>query len=167
MKLRSLLFALALSVAFAAVPQLALAAEMTYNVPVAGREIFATPTLGVFVGIASGVDLPGHWSAVVEHDPLSPNAEITGGRFALATRLGGEPATVTGTFSGGTVTQTGGLTGCQKQTYAVEGTLENVGPGGGSGTGTFSAVLTHLRTSLFGRCVTYGARVVGTVTLTF
>jgi hypothetical protein len=75
--------------------------------------------------------------------------------------------TISGTFSGGTVTQTAGFTGCENQSYAVDGTLANVGPGGGSGTGTFIAVLTHLRTTLFGRCVTYGARVTGMVTLTF
>jgi hypothetical protein len=151
------------ALALAAIPQLALAAT-TYTDAIVGREFFATPTVGGFAGTATG-DLPGSWLAIVEHAPLTTTATITGGDFALATRVPGQPRTVTGTFSGGTVTQTGGLTGCQNQTYQVDGTLDNVGPDGG--TGTFQAVLTHLRTTLFGRCITYGARVAGTVSLTF
>jgi len=154
-----------LALAVAAIPQIALAAT-TYTDAIVGREFFATPTVGGFAGTATG-DLPGSWLAIVEHTPLTTTARITGGDFALATRIAGQPTTVTGTFSGGTVTQTGGFTGCQNQTYKVDGTLENVGPGGGTGTGTFQAVLTHLRKTFFGRCITYGARVVGTVTLTF
>jgi hypothetical protein len=45
--------------------------------------------------------------------------------------------------------------------------LANVGPGGGTAQGKFSAVLTHLRTIVFGRCITYAARVLGRVTLIF
>ena len=165
MNARRLTFSSLLALALLAIPQVALAAT-TYTDTLVGREFFATSTVGGFAGTATG-DLPGSWFAVVEHTPLSPGATITGGQFGLSTTIGGRPATVTGTFSGGTVTQTGGLTGCQNQTYAVDGTLENVGPGGGTGTGTFTATLTHLRTFFFGRCVTYGARVAGTVTLTF
>jgi len=33
------------------------------------------------------------------------------------------------------------------------------------GTGTFSVVLTHLRTQLRSNCVTYGATVAGTLTI--
>lgn len=165
MTARRLIFSPLLALVFFAIPQLALAAT-TYTDTIVGREFFATSTVGGFAGTAAG-DLPGSWFTVVEHTPLAPGATITGGQFGLSTTIDGRAATVTGTFSGGTVTQTGGLTGCQNQTYAVEGTLENVGSGGGTGTGTFSATLTHLRTFFFGRCITYGARVVGTVTLTF
>jgi hypothetical protein len=163
---RRIATSLFVAVALAAIPQVALAAT-TYNDTIVGREFFATTTVGGFAGTATG-DLPGSWLAIVEHTPLSTTATITGGDFALATEFSGQPATIIGTFSGGTVTQTGGLTGCQNQTYAVHGTLENVGPNGdGTGTGTFDAVLTHLRTTFLGRCVTYGARVTGTVSLTF
>jgi hypothetical protein len=165
MSARRVVLSSTLALALAAIPQLALAAT-TYTDTIVGREFFATSTIGGFAGTAAG-DLPGSWFAVVEHTPLSTDATITGGEFALSTTIAGQAGTVTGTFSGGTVTQTGGVTGCQNQTYAVEGTLENVGPGGGTGTGTFSATLTHLRTVFFGRCITYGARVAGTVTLTF
>ena len=165
MSVRRVVLSSVIALALAAIPQLALAAT-TYTDAIVGREFFATSTVGGFAGAASG-DLPGSWYAVVEHTPLSPGATITGGQFGLSTTIGGQPATVTGTFSGGTVAQTSGFTGCQNQTYAVEGTLENVGPGGGTGTGTFSATLTHLRTFFFGRCITYGARVAGTVSLTF
>ncbi len=154
-----------LSLVLAALPQLAFAAT-TYTDSVVGREFFATPTVGAFAGTATG-QLPGSWYAVVEHTLLSGGATITGGQFGLTTTIGGQPATVTGTFFGGTVTQTGGSTGCANQTYAVDGKLENVGVNGGNGTGTFNAVLTHFRTSLFGSCITYAARVVGSVTLTF
>ena len=165
MRARRSALALLLGLAVAAIPQLALAAT-TYTDAIVGREFFATQTVGGFAGTAAG-DLPGSWVAIVEHTPLSTTATITGGDFVLSTTMGGEPTTITGTFSGGTVTQTGGLTGCQNQTYSVDGVLEDVGPGGGTGSGTFNAVLTHLRTTFFGRCITYGARVTGTVTLTF
>jgi hypothetical protein len=154
-----------LAITLTALPKLALAAT-TYTDSVVGREFFATSTVGGFAGNASG-DLPGTWLAIVEHTPLAPDAIITEGQFALSTRFDGQPATITGSFSGGTVTQTGGFSGCTDQTYAVEGSLEDVGVGGGTGSGTFSAVLTHQRTTFFGRCVTYGAKVAGKVTLTF
>jgi hypothetical protein len=165
MNIRRITLSWLLALALAAIPHLALAGT-TYSDAIVGREFFATTTVGGFAGTATG-DLPGSWLAIVEHTPLSTTATITGGDFALATEFGGQPATITGTFSGGTVTQTGGFAGCQDQTYVVHGTLQNVGVEGGTGSGTFDAVLTHLRTSFFGRCVTYGARVTGTVSLTF
>ena len=155
-----------LALGLTAIPEVALAAT-TYSDTIAGREFFATTTVGGFAGTAAG-DLPGSWLAIVEHTPLSTTATITGGNFTLATTIAEEPATVSGTFSGGTVTQTGGFTDCQNQTYDVHGVLANVGVGaGGTGSGTFDATLTHLRTSFFGRCFTYGARVVGMVSLMF
>jgi hypothetical protein len=159
--MRKTLATLVLAVGLSTIPQLAFAA--TYADLVTGREIFATSTVGVFAGIASG-SLPGTWTALVVHTPLSsPPSLITGGSFGLATTIG----TVTGTFSGGAVTQTGGFAGCVNQTYTVAGTLTQVGIGGGSGDGTFTATLTHFNTNFFGRCITYKATVSGGVTLNF
>jgi hypothetical protein len=46
--------------------------------------------------------------------------------------------------------------------------LGNVGRWpGGTGSGTFSATLTHFRHRVFGICITYAASVNGTLTLSF
>jgi len=129
-----------------------------------GTETWATSTQGWFSGIATG-DLPGSWSADIVHDPLAScssyclAAKITGGSFSLMTTLNGDGTTVNGSFSDGTVYQTSGFSGCGNQTFDVRGTLVNVGPDGGGGTGTFWATLTHLRTQFFFGCLTYGATV--------
>lgn len=160
--------ALLAATAVAALPLVA-AASATYMDTVAGPEIFATSTQGKFVGQASGA-LPGFWYANVVHTALSGgSATITGGTFSLATALSSQPAVVTGAFSGGSVRQTGGFTGCANQTYAVSGNLIQVGPAGGAhnSSGIFLATLTHYRTQFFGTCVTYAASVAGTVSLTF
>lgn len=169
MFVRKVVVALAFALILSSVPQIALAADsVTYTDDVTGRELFATSTLGVFAGTATG-SLPGSWSAYIWHTPLDPSAVITGGSFSLATTIAGSAARVRGTFVlGGTVTQTGGFTGCADQTYLVQGTLAQVGVGGGAGTGTFSATLTHHRSLLWGRyCVTYKATVLGQVVLIF
>jgi hypothetical protein len=57
---------------------------------------------------------------------------------------------------------------CSNQTFDVEGIPSNLGRWcAGSGSGTFSATLTHYRHRLFGSCVTYGASVTGSISLTF
>jgi hypothetical protein len=74
-----------------------------------------------------------------------------------------EPAyVVSGQFSGGTITTIYSSTSCTNQVYAVEGDLKNVSV---TGTGHFSAKLTHHRRSVLGRCWLYAATVSGTVTL--
>jgi hypothetical protein len=171
MKPRNTLLISAVIAALAAVvtPLTALAAATTYTDTVAGPEVFATSTEGVFTGAASGT-LPGVWTATVMHSPLSTHATITGGSFDLATTLNNRPVLVVGTFAnGGSVDQTGGFSGCVNQTYWVQGVLGKVGLYGqtDSGTGTFQAVLTHYRALIFGSCVTFGASIAGTVTLTF
>ncbi len=118
-------------------------ASTIYKDSVQGVEIYATSTEGVFSGTASG-DLPGPW-------------------YADATYLG----LVEGTFTGGTVTRTNPGSNCTNQVYDVEATLGNVGVGGGSGNGSFSGTLTHLRREIFGHCVTYSATITGALALTF
>jgi hypothetical protein len=146
------------------------AVAATSSDTIKGFEYFATSTDGKFAGTASGA-LPGEWNADVQHTPLclscTPTATITGGSFALATAINDIPTLITGTFSGGTVQVTNTGPNCTNQTFTVDGNLSNVGPWfGGSGSGTFDVTLTHFRHTIFGRCVTYGASVTGTLSLT-
>ena len=160
-----LVAALALLVA----PAAATAAQ-TYNDTISGYEYAFTSTDGKFAGTASGA-LPGSWNADVRHTPLclscTPTATITGGSFSLATMHNGVPAFVSGAFVGGTVRVTNVGSNCSNQTFAINGILGNVGWWSrGSGRGTFRVTLTHYRHSVFGRCLTYGASVRGTLSLT-
>jgi hypothetical protein len=148
------------------VPGVAGAAH-TYSDTVTGNEYFFTSTDGRFAGTASGA-LPGPWNADIRHSQLclscTPTATITGGSFQLATGT----TLVTGDFTGGSVNVTNPGANCTNQTFAVDGSLGNVGRWfAGSGSGTFSATLTHLRRTILGSCITYGAKVAGTLSLTF
>jgi hypothetical protein len=142
------------------------AAAATYTDSISGYEYAATSTQGSFAGTASG-SLPGAWSATVDHTPLGTVAKITGGDVYLATYLNGGSTSVTGDFTGGTVRQLSGFTGCASQQYAVNGSLGDVGFGSvGTGTGSFAGTLTHYRTKIFGHCVIYSATITGSLTLT-
>jgi hypothetical protein len=170
MRLRRTLLVFALALVALCTSATAAAAQ-TYNDTITGREYFATSTDGKFAGRASG-SLPGYWNADVQHTALclscTPTATITGGSFVVATILDGSYALVTGDFTGGTVQATDVGAGCTNQTFDVNGVLGNVGPWySGSGSGTFSATLTHYRRLVFGSCITYGASVAGTISLTF
>jgi hypothetical protein len=135
----------------------AAASSVTYRV--SGVETYATPTLGVFSGSAWANDDVGTWKAAVSHTAfnISGDATITGGSFSL----NGLRRDVTGSFSGGSVSLTAADAGCGREWYAVVGTLALIG----HGSGAFVATLTHYSTSVFGYCLTYGATVNGTVTL--
>jgi hypothetical protein len=144
----------------------ALAAQ-THKDTINGHEYYFTSTDGRFAGTASGA-LPGGWNADVRHTALcrscTPTATITGGSFQLATGS----KLVTGAFTGGTIQVTNPGSNCTDQTFDVEGILGHVGPWySGSGTGSFSATLTHHRHRVLGVCVTYAASVAGTLSLTF
>ena len=146
------------------------AAAQTYSDTISGYEYAFTSTDGRFAGTASGA-LPGAWNADVQHTPLclscTTTATITGGSFSLATTHNEFPALVSGAFVGGTVQVTNAGSNCSNQTFAINGILGNVGWwSSGSGSGTFTATLTHYRHSVFGSCVTYGASVRGTLSLT-
>ena len=162
---RAVVFALALGITLWAAATAT--AAQTYNDRISGHEYAFTPTEGRFAGTASGA-LPGFWDADVRHTPLclscTPTATINGGSFSLATGSG----LVSGTFTGGTVQVTNVGSNCTNQTFAVNGVLRGVGWwSGGSGTGIFSATLTHFRHRIFGSCVSYAASVNGTLLLTF
>jgi hypothetical protein len=137
-------------------PSTALAAPGTTD-RVMGIEYSATATTGKFSGIAAG-PLPGTWDATVIHDKLKPGTvPITGGSITVYTR---EP--ITGTFVNGTISPINTPTTCVNERFNVTGTLAFEG----DSTGTFTVVLTHLRTKLQSGCVTYGATVAGTLTVT-
>jgi hypothetical protein len=157
-------------VAAAVVPSRAIAST-TYGDTLTGYEYWATSTDGRFAGTASG-SLPGTWNADVQHTALcvtcSPTATITGGSFSLSTVIHYVPTLVTGGFTGGTVQVTNPGAGCTNQTFAVNGVLGNVTTWwGGSGSGTFAVTLTHYRRYVLGSCVTYGASLAGTLSVSF
>jgi hypothetical protein len=159
-------FPILAAVALALTPATAIAATApAYSGPISGFEYTAAATQGSFAGAALGA-LPGAWSATVDHTPLGTSATITGGEFSLATYRDGTLTTVTGRFTGGTVQQLSGFTGCVNQRNAVNGLLGDTGfRSPGSGTGTFAATLTHYRTKIFGYCVTYSASISGSLSL--
>ena len=145
------------------------AAAQTYSDTISGYEYAFTSTDGKFAGTASGA-LPGTWKTDVQHTPLclscTPTARITGGSFSLATVHNGLPALVSGAFVGGTVQVTNVGANCSNQTFAVNGILGHVGWwSSGSGSGVFRATLTHYRHSILGKCITYGASVRGTLSV--
>ncbi len=144
-------------------------ASTSYTDTLSGFEYAFTSSEGRFAGSATG-GLPGFWNVDVFHTPLTTSATITSGTFKLWTSMGGASKLVVGSFAnGGTITQTSGFTGCVNQDYALNGTLVSVGLDGGalSGSGSYSAVLTHYRAMIFGSCRTYFASIKGNVGLTF
>lgn len=142
--------------------QVAVAAAATsVAYEVRGAEVYATSTRGVFTGAAWAADDYAGWYAVVDHTAFDAarSATITGGTFALS----GYQREVSGTFNpGGTVLLRQADSGCGREVFDVDGTLTLAG----GGSGVFDATLVHYRRSLFGRCMTYGATVSGTVSLT-
>ncbi len=71
-------------------------------------------------------------------------------------------------FHGGTISTLQPGTSCTNQRYLVTGALQDVLTSTTSGgAGSFSVTLTHYRYSLFGHCVIYKARVVGTVSFSY
>lgn len=152
-----------------AIPTAASAAPASTSFNMRGFEYAFTQTVGFFAG--SGTGNAGDravWNTSVEHDPLGSNPTyVNGGSFQMTTRsAGGRLDFVTGTFvnHGGTITTIDPGTGCTNQRFMVTGKLADVATSTtAGGTGSFSVVLTHFRTPLFGRCVIYFASVAGTV----
>jgi hypothetical protein len=160
------------AVAALAVPAAASARPASTAFAVTGNEYAFTQTVGSFAGRATGnAGDTGLWKARVEHDPLgSQPTYINGGTFEMTTVRGFSADFVTGDFvhHGGQITVLDPGAGCTNQRFLVAGGLENVGTSTTSGgTGAFSAVLTHYRFSLFGRCIIYNARVVGGVSFVY
>ena len=124
---------------------------------IGGVEYAATSTQGRFGGAADG-QVRGAWQATVVHDPLGSGkaVPITDGSFTLRSTQ----REVRGRFVSGTVTPRPGAATCGNERFDVRGTLALPG-----GRGSFTAVLTHLRVPSRSGCRTYGAVVVGALTL--
>jgi hypothetical protein len=158
-RFRRLAIAAGLSLAVVSVPAISLATTPTnVTYAISGFEYGATPTVGSFAGFAVAADDYGPWQATIVHTSLSSGtATITAaGSFALY----GKVRHLAGTFANGSITQTGGFTGCGQQTYSVIGHLILAA---GAGAADFGAVLTHYRIWLWGQCITYAATVKGSV----
>ena len=150
----------ALAVAVGAGPAAAVSASYTAT----GFEIAATSTEGTFVGTAQGSDGDAAtWQAVVRHTPVSQTAPatITGGSLTLLAYDQHGLETVTGTFTGGTVTFISAAPGCSTENFAIDATLATT-----KGPATLSGTLTHYRFPFFGRCTTYMATVSATLRFT-
>jgi len=163
----------AFSAAAIAIVPAASAAPGSTNFGVSLGEYAFTSTVGCFAGHGSG---NAGDSAVVdtciEHDSLgSQPTYITGGWFAMTTRSpSGAIDYVSGSYvyHGGTITTINPGPNCTNQQYGISGALDHVATSSTSGgTGTFAGTLTHYRAWIFGRCVTYWARVQAGVTFVY
>jgi hypothetical protein len=161
------------AVAALAIPTAASAAPASTSFTITGFEYAFTQTVGFFAGSGTGnAGDRAAWNTSVEHDPLGSDPTfVNGGSFQMATQ---SPTArldfVTGTFVNheGTITTKDPGDGCTNQRFLVTGTLADVATSTtAGGTGAFSVTLTHFRTSLFGRCVTYFASVAGKVSFEY
>jgi hypothetical protein len=158
-RFRRTFLALSLGLTLVTVPTNALATtDVTYAI--SGVEYAATTTVGSFAGVALAADDYGTWQATIVHGalPTSPlgTTGVSGGSFALNGNLRDLAGAVN---SGGVITLLT-TSPCGKQTYSVVGSLTLYGGAGWAG---FSALLTHYRIWLWGRCITYAATVKGYV----
>jgi hypothetical protein len=164
---------IAAAIAALALPVSASAAPASTTFSIVGYEYAFTSTVGNFAGTAVGnAGDTALWNTSVQHDQLgSTPTYVNGGVFQMVTRSpSGSVDTVDGQFAyhGGTITNINPGANCTNQQYLVTGTLENVSTTDTSGgTGSFQAVLTHYRYSLFGRCIIYKARVAGSVSFVY
>ena len=162
-----------LAVAALALPAGAAAAPASTTFAISGNEYAFTSTVGSFAGTGRGnLGDRAVWNTSVQHDPLgSVPTYVDGGSFQMATvSPTGHVDSVAGTFvnHGGSITTLSTGPNCTNQRFQVTGALRGVATTTSSGgSGTFSVVLTHYRISLFGQCVIYNARVVGTVGFTY
>lgn len=164
---------LAASVAALLLPVSASAAPASTTFSIVGHEYAFTSTDGNFAGKGTGnAGDAALWNTSVQHDKLgSTPTYVNGGGFQMVTRSpGGRSDTVVGSFAyhGGTITRIDPGANCTNQRYLVTGTLKNVSTSDTKGgSGTFRAVLTHYRISLFGHCLIYKARVAGSVSFAY
>ena len=140
---------------------------------ITGYEYAFTSTVGSFAGRGAGnAGETGFWNATVKHDKLgATSAFVNGGLFVITVKkaTGGLDA-VSGTFThhGGSVTTLKPGTNCTNQQYRVTAKLQDVlTTTSAGGSGTLSAILTHYRVRVLGRCLAYKARVAGSVILAY
>jgi hypothetical protein len=164
---------LATAAAALALPLSASAAPASTTFSIVGYEYAFTQTVGNFAGTGAGkAGDTALWNASVQHDQLgSTPTYVNGGVFQMVTRgPSGSVDAVDGQFAyhGGTISNINPGANCTNQQYSVTGTLENLSTTDTSGgSGTFNAVLTHYRYSLFGHCIIYKARVAGSVSFDY
>jgi hypothetical protein len=127
-------------------------ATVSSGYAVTGAEYSATSTEGKFAGFATGgAGDDALWRADVLHQALTTSCLsapagcliTAGGSLGLVTRRGD---TVTGAFTGGSITLVRQEPGCGKQVFHVVGQLTT-----SAGTAVFDVALTHYRV-LIGTC---------------
>lgn len=154
-------------------PASAPAAPGSTTFAIRGFEYAFTQTVGVFAGVGNGnAGDSAAWNTRVVHDPLgSKPTYINGGSFEMATRgPNGRLDFVRGSYvrHGGAITTLDRGANCTNQRFRVAGALEHVATSNTfGGTGAFSAVLTHHRARIFGRCIIYSATVAGGVAFVY
>ena len=164
---------LLLAIAALALPAGASAAPASTIFGISGNEYAFTSTVGSFAGSGQGnAGDRASWNTSVQHDPLgSVPTYVNGGSFQMRTlspTLHADSVAGTFVYHGGTITTLSTGPNCTNQRFLVTGALQDVATNTSSGgSGTFSAVLTHYRISLFGQCFIYNARVAGTVSFTY
>ena len=136
---------------------------------IAGYEIWFGRTVGRFVGGGywAGGELSAWYGSIEHSESVSPTGIITGGRATLY-RMDG--VWITGNFGGGVVQQTNEGAGCTDESHTVNGILYGVTRSdrdGPTGAAVFDATLIHHHAWIFGRCITYSASVVGTISVIF
>lgn len=134
-----------------------------------GVEVWATSTVGTFVGTATGSDGDlATWKSSIEHTVQTiPEGSITGGNALLVTS---DLTRIRGAFSGGKLRLVSDGSGsCGDLVHKVRGRLANVtrSDNGKVGSGLLVGRLVHYRVSILGRCVAYSASASGTITLSF
>ena len=144
-------------------------AHVSETYAIVGAEVWATPTVGTFVGEAVGSDGDlAVWRASIEHTvKTQPSGRITGGRAVVRTS---DLTRVVGVFTRGRlVLIDDGGAGCGDLTHRVRGRLSDVARSDTNavGTGRFRAILVHYRASILGHCFAYSATVRGAISLTF
>ena len=166
--MRALLAVLAAIVATLGTPSTASAA-VSSSYSFIGAEVWATHTVGTFVGEANGSrgDIAA-WKAAIEHTVKTiPFGDVTGGYAQLITT---DLTYVRGTFSGGRLWLVDdGPGSCGDLTHKVRGRLVNVrrSDTGAIGTGLLIGRLVHYRVSILGNCIPYSATARGTIYLYF
>ncbi|MGZ5422762.1 MAG: hypothetical protein ACXWDF_11380 [Aeromicrobium sp.] len=144
-------------------------AAVSHSYAINGIEVWATVTVGTFVGTATGSrGDKATWQAAIEHTPETiPSGRITGGYARLLTS---ELTFINGRFTGGRLRLLDdGEGACGDLTHKVRGKLGGVTRSDSSvvGTGLFVGRLVHYRVSVFGNCIPYAATASGTISLTF
>lgn len=159
----------AVVLAAALVPSGTALAEVSSSYRILGAEVWATNTVGMFVGAAQGSSGDAAtWGARIEHTvQTQPSGRITGGWATLYTS---ELHRIRGNFSRGTlrlIDDGGG--NCGDLRHSVKARLVGVtrSDSDAKGTGQLQAILIHYRVEILGNCIAYSASVSGSITLSF